>query len=145
MILLLLYSCKTSRSVAIDKTEKESKTEQKEHSESQTKTESTTSIKSFLAEFDLNIIGNGSDYKLMYNGFEFIGNADLSVKKKTTETVYKHWQIYQHYNVYHNFIVTKTIENTKSKQTESKSNSFWKYVLIGFVSFSLGFYTRHKL
>jgi hypothetical protein len=140
-----LLSCKTSRQTITDIKKTENNTEQNESQESSTKLESETSIKNFLDEFDVNIIGKGSDYKLVYNGFEFIGNADLSVKKKTQETTYRHWQIYQHYNIYHNYIVTKTIEITKHKETESKANSFWLYVLIGVISFGLGFYTRHKL
>jgi hypothetical protein len=135
---IMIISCSTSRKVKTDLETLNQNHQVQTQSDSGTAAQSGSTSKVDLSrmidEFGLVIKGDGNQYSLNYGGLQFIGSADLELKKKTDR--YQVINIYQHWDVFHNWNVTKTQEITKtnskkkSKDIEAQKDSLWLYVLI---------------
>lgn len=138
LLSFLIISCNTSRKVKTNLETVDQNHQVKSQSDSgtaaQSGSQSKVDLSRMIDEFGLVIKGDGNQYSLNYGGLQFVGSADLELKKKTDR--YQLINIYQHWDVYHNWNVTKTQEITKtsikkkSKETENKKESIWLYVLI---------------
>lgn len=138
LISFLIISCSTSRKV---KTNLETlnqnhqfQTQSDSGTAAQSGSKSKVDLSRMIDEFGLVIKGDGNQYSLNYGGLQFVGSADLELKKKTD--VYRIINVYHDWNVYHNWNVTKTQEIIKtnfknqSRDTEVKKDIIWLYVLI---------------
>ncbi|MFC4688645.1 hypothetical protein ACFO4P_17015 [Epilithonimonas pallida] len=98
--------------------------------------ESSTDLSQFLKNTDLEITSKGTPFSLSYNGIVFTGEADVKINNKEektiVKTVYRYWDIYRNWNVYHNYDVVRNKTYFKHKETESKRDSWWLYVLLYF-------------
>ncbi len=135
---IMIISCSTFRKVKTDletlNRNHQVQTQSDSGTVAQSGSISKVDLSRMIDEFGLVIKGDGNQYSLNYGGLQFIGSADLELKKKTDR--YQVINIYQHWNVFHNWDVTKTQEITKtnfknkSKDIEAKKDSIWLYVLI---------------
>ncbi|WP_407498868.1 hypothetical protein [Elizabethkingia anophelis] len=123
-------------------------TESKSGGEVSEKTKGEATYKTKLNDFNIQIGSKGQEYRINYNGLEFVGNADLILSNKDKkeenkikwiyQNHYTYYNVFKHYNVIHQKWVTH------HKTSESKRDSWWLYVLIAALFFGGGFYTAIK-
>ena len=138
LLSIMIISCNTSRKVKKNletlNQNRQVQTQIDSGTAAQSGSESKVDLSRMIDEFGLVIKGDGNQYSLNYGGLQFVGSADLELKKK--KDVYRIINIYHDWNVYHNWNVTKTQEITKtnykiqSKNIEAENDSTWLYVLI---------------
>ncbi|WP_284357495.1 hypothetical protein [Elizabethkingia anophelis] len=134
---VLLFGCGTRK---VDnyknKQENDSKelTESKSGGEVSEKTKGEATYKTKLNDFNIQIGSKGKEYRINYNGFEFVGNADLILSNKDKKEENKIKWIYQnhytYYNLFKHYNVTHQKWETHHKTSESKRDSWWLYILI---------------
>lgn len=139
IFVILLFGCGIRKSnTKISKSDEFKKSEQSGNSKtiSEKGGETTTDLSQFLKNTDLEITSKGTPFSLSYNGIVFTGNADVKINNKEEKTVikttYRYWGIYRNWNVYHNYDVVRNKTHFKQKETESKRDSWWLYVLLYF-------------
>lgn len=109
-------------------------TESKSSGEVSEKTEGEATYKTKLNDFNIQIGSKGQEYRINYNGFEFVGNADLILsnkdQKEETKVKWVYQNHYTYYNVFKHYNVIHQKWVTHHKTSESKRDSWWLYVLI---------------
>ncbi|MDV3768102.1 hypothetical protein CMU26_00910 [Elizabethkingia anophelis] len=123
-------------------------TESKSGGEVSEKAEGEATYKTKLNDFNIQIGSKGQEYRINYNGVEFVGNADLTLSNKYQKEENKVKWVYKkhftYYNVFKRYNITYQKWVTHHKTSESKRDSWWLYALIAALFFGGGFYTAIK-
>ncbi|WP_312750571.1 hypothetical protein [Epilithonimonas hominis] len=144
IISFILLSCNTARKTKtnIQDLENNSKTNLQSDSgiKSETKSQTQVNLNSLIDEFGLSVKSNGQQYSLNYGGLQFVGSADIELKKKTESHqliyIYQHWNVYHHWNITKKQEITRTNYKNKIKDIDAKKDNFWLSVLIFFAGMS---------
>ncbi|MDE5526624.1 hypothetical protein [Elizabethkingia meningoseptica] len=123
-------------------------TESKSGGEVSEKAEGESTYKTKLNDFNIQIGSKGKEYRINYNGLEFVGNADLTLSNKDQKEENKVKWVYKkhftYYNVFKRYNITYQKWVTHHKTSESKRDSWWLYALIAALFFGGGFYMAIK-
>lgn len=96
--------------------------------------ESKTDLNQYMQEIGLKINSTGNPYTLQYNGVIFSGDANIDFNNKQSKniikTITKTKTTYKSQTTYKSITKYKSNKINKVKESKSKRDSWWLYVLL---------------
>ncbi|MDV2459902.1 hypothetical protein CMU99_16415 [Elizabethkingia anophelis] len=94
---------------------------------------------------NIGIKSNGSEYSFKWGGFEFTGNADVTVsdnkQNERTKIKWEYWKHYTYYYITNHINITNETWLTHHKVSDKKALPWWVWVIFGAVVYVAGIIT----